>query len=386
MGLLIAFLLSAMAVSFLCSLLESILMTTTLSYITMREEEGYKPATLMRKFKTETERPLAAILSLNTIANTIGAAGVGQQANILFGSQWFGLVSAITTVLILIFSEIIPKTIGTTYWKSLMGFTARCIQVLVVVMYPFVLLIKGITYLFKHGNDEATVSREEVLAMVNVGEEEGVIEQGENKIIGNVMRLDTIKASDVMTPRVVAKIAPETMTLREYYQSDEYDHFSRIPVYSPSSPEYITGYVLRDDALEDLAEDHFNVTLGSIKRSLPSFDENKSLGEIFDAMLKQKSQIALVIDEYGCFQGILTLEDIIETIFGLEIIDESDDVIDMQQYARERWQQRQKKYKRVELKQTEQAAQPSYDTTSAAPVSQEILPTPETEDPYAPQE
>ena len=386
MGLLIAFLLSAMAVSFLCSLLESILMTTTLSYITMREEEGYKPATLMRKFKTETERPLAAILSLNTIANTIGAAGVGQQANILFGSQWFGLVSAITTVLILIFSEIVPKTIGTTYWKSLMGFTARCIQVLVVVMYPFVLLIKGITLLFKHDGDEATVSREEVLAMVNVGEEEGVIEQDENKIIGNVMRLDSIKASDVMTPRVVAKIAPETMTLREYYQSDEYDHFSRIPVYSPSAPEYITGYVLRDDALEDLAEDHFSVTLGSIKRSLPSFDENKSLGEIFDAMLKQKSQIALVIDEYGCFQGILTLEDIIETIFGLEIIDESDDVIDMQQYARERWQQRQKKYKRVELKQPEPSIQQSDNTVPTEPADQSPITIPETEDPYAPQE
>ena len=350
MGLLITFLLSAMAVSFLCSLLESILMTTTLSYITMREDEGYKPATLMKRYKTETERPLAAILSLNTIANTIGAAGVGQQANIIFGSQWFGLVSAITTVLILVFSEIIPKTIGTTYWKSLMGFTARTIQVLVVVMYPCVLFIKWITMIFKHDGDEATVSREEVLAMVNVGEEEGVIEKDENKIIGNVMRLDSIKASDVMTPRVVAKTAPETMTLREYYESDEYDHFSRIPVYNEDAPEFITGYVLRDDALEDLAEDHFQVTLGSIKRSLPSFDENKSLGEIFDAMLKQKSQIALVIDEYGCFQGILTLEDIIETIFGMEIIDESDDIIDMQQYARERWQQRQKKYKRVEIK------------------------------------
>ena len=354
MGLLITFLLSAMAVSFLCSLLESILMTTTLSYITMREEEGYAPATLMKKYKTETERPLAAILSLNTIANTIGAAGVGRQATLVFGSEWFGLVSVVTTVLILVFSEILPKTIGTGHWKQLMGFTARCIQVLVVVMYPCVLLIRGVTKLIKRNNDEVTVSREEVLAMVNVGEEEGVIEQDENKIISNVMRLDKIKASDVMTPRVVAKIAPETMTLKEYYESDEYDHFSRIPVFSPNAPEYITGYVLRDDALEDLAEDNFGVTLGEIKRNLPSFDENKSISDIFSAMLKEKSQIALVIDEYGCFQGILTLEDIIETIFGLEIIDESDDVIDMQQYARERWQQRQKKYKRVELKQPTQ--------------------------------
>ena len=161
------------------------------------------------------------------------------------------------------------------------------------------------------------------------------------------MRLDSIHAYDVMTPRVVAKIAPENMTLRAYYDNDEYDHFSRIPLYKPESPEYITGYVLRNDALEELTEDHFRKTLGGIKRSLPAFDQDLTLGTIFDSMLKQKSQIAQIIDEYGMFVGILTLEDIIETIFGLEIIDENDTVIDMQQYARERWEQRQKKYKKL---------------------------------------
>ena len=168
MGLLLLFLLLAIGVSFLCSTLESVLMTTTLSYITMREDEGYAPATLMKKYKTETEKPLAAILSLNTIANTIGSAGVGRQATILFGSEWFGLVSIIVTLLILVFAEIVPKTIGTTYWKSLMGFTANTIRLLIFLMYPFVLLIQLITRLFKREDDEATVSREEVLAMVNV--------------------------------------------------------------------------------------------------------------------------------------------------------------------------------------------------------------------------
>lgn len=348
MSLLLVFLLTAMAVSFLCSTLESVLMTTTLSYISMREEEGYKPAARMKRYKTEPERPLAAILSLNTIANTIGAAGVGQQATIVFGSQWFGLVSAVVTILILIFSEIVPKTLGTSYWKSLMGFTANTIHILIYILYPFVLLIEYISRLFPRTED-TSVSREEVVAIANVGEEEGVIEEDENTIIRNVMRLDDIKASQVMTPRVVASIAPESMTLKEYYQSDDYDHFSRIPLYS-DSPEFITGYVLRDDALEDLAEDHFDKTLGEIKRPLPFFNENKSIGEIFDQMLRQKSQIALIIDEYGCFQGILTLEDIIETIFGLEIMDESDVVTDMQQYARERWQQRQKRHKGVVAK------------------------------------
>jgi len=343
MATLLIYLLAALVISFLCSTLESVLMTTTLSFITLRESEGDRRAQLMKHYKTEPEKPLAAILSLNTIANTVGAAGVGQQANILFGSAWFGLVSAIVTLLILIFAEIIPKTIGTTYWKNLMGFTASAIRVLIVIMWPFVKFIEWISKIFPQ-NDEAAVSREEVIAMASVGEEEGVIEQDENTIIRNVMRLDDVKASDVMTPRVVAAIASESMTLKDYYDCDDYDHFSRIPVYL-DSPEYITGYVMRDDALEDLAEDHFQKTLSEIKRPLLQFNEHMSIGDIFDRMLKEKSQIGVVIDEYGCFQGILTLEDVIETIFGLEIIDENDQFADMQQYARERWRQRQSRFR-----------------------------------------
>lgn len=338
-----------MGISFLCSVLESVLMSTSLSYINLREEEGYAPAKLMSKYKDDTGRPLAAILSLNTIANTIGAAGVGMQATEVFGSKWFGLVSACVTMLILIFGEIIPKVIGTTYWRNLMGFTARTIHALIYILYPFVLLVELITRMFPDDDDEPSVSREEVLSMVNVGEEEGVVDEDENKIFSNLMRLDSIHAYDVMTPRVVAKTAPENMTLRAYYDNDEYDHFSRIPLYKAEAPEYITGYILRNDALEDLTEDHFRKTLGSIKRPLPAFDQDLTLGTIFDSMLKQKSQIAQVIDEYGMFVGILTLEDIIETIFGLEIIDESDEVTDMQQYARDRWKKRQGRFKSITL-------------------------------------
>ena len=348
--LLLVYLFLALGVSFLCSLLESVLMSTTLSYINLREEEGYKLAKVMKKFKTDTERPLAAILSLNTIANTVGASGVGLQATLVFGSAWFGVASGVMTVLILVFSEIIPKTIGTTYWKRLMGFAASVISVLVWVLYPVVKIIEFITRLFPEP-DEAAVSREEVIAMANVGEEEGVIEEDENKIIRNVMRLNEVKAYEIMTPRVVAAIASEKMTLREYYDSDAYDHFSRIPVYA-DSPEFITGYVLRGDALEELTEDQFQKTLGEIKRSLLYFNEEMNVGDIFDAMLKEKSQIGVVIDEYGCLQGIITFEDVIETIFGLEIIDEMDVVTDMQQYARERWQMRQKRFKPVVMRST----------------------------------
>lgn len=368
---LLLYLFLALGISFLCSLLEATLLSTTLSYITLREEEGYKPAKLMKRFKTETERPLAAILSLNTIANTVGAAGVGQQASAVFGSQWFGVASFTMTLLILVCSEIIPKTIGTLYWKRLMGFAAYVIRVLIIIMYPIVKLLELISRLFPE-SDEASVSREEVIAMANVGEEEGVIEEDENKIIRNVMRLNEVKAYEVMTPRVVAAIAPEKMTLKEYYDSDRYDHFSRIPVYA-DSPEFITGYVLRDDALEDLTEDNFQKTLGEIKRPLPYFQEEMTVNDIFDKMLKEKSQIGVIIDEYGCFQGILTLEDVIETIFGLEIIDEMDVVTDMQAYARERWQQRQKRFKPLAAKEnalpttTTTAAQDTPSDTEAAP-------------------
>ena len=349
MTLLIVFLLGAMLVSFLCSVLESVLMSTPLSFITMREDEGYKAAKLFKKYKTDNARAIAAILSLNTIANTIGAAGVGRQAAIVLDSIPFGVVSAVVTILILIFSEIIPKTIGTNQWRRLMGFTAYTIRTIIFILYPIVVMVQGLTKLIaKKDEEETAVSREEVAAMADMGEDEGVIDEDENKIIQNVIKLGDIKAYDVMTPRVVAATAPEKMTLKQFYRSDEYSHFSRIPVYSEEE-DFITGYVLRSEALEELAEDHFSKTLGDIKREIPLYNEEMSVADIWDSLLRHKEQIAGIIDEYGSFQGITTLEDIIETIFGLEIIDESDQVADMQQYARERWQQRQRRFKEITL-------------------------------------
>ena len=339
-------------------------MSTPLSYVTMREDEGNEEpedgssvkrkrgsrgAALFKRYKLDNARAIAAILSLNTIANTIGAAGVGRQATLVFGSEWFGVVSAVTTVLILIFSEIIPKTIGTSQWRRLMIPTAYIIRLLIVVLYPVVLLVEWLTKLIApKDDDEASVSREEVAAMADMGEDEGVIDEDENKIIQNVIKLNDVKAYDVMTPRVVAAIAPESMTLRDFYKMADCSHFSRIPLYADDE-DFITGYVLRSEALEELAEDHFQKTLGDIKRPIPLFNEEMSVADIWDSLLKHKEQIGGIIDEYGAFQGIITLEDIIETIFGLEIIDESDEVTDMQQYARERWQQRQRRFKEIKL-------------------------------------
>lgn len=357
MGLLFTFLLGTLCVSFLCSILESVLMSTPLSFITMKKEQGYKLADKFLDYKTDTEKPLAAILSLNTIANTIGAAGVGRQATILFGSTWFGIISAITTLLILIFAEIVPKTIGTSYWKNLMGFTTRAISILIVLMYPLVLLVSLIVRMMSTGDeDEATVSREEVTAMANIGVEEGVINSDENKVIQNIMKLDNVQAYEAMTPRIVAMTAQENMTLKNFYKNDQYLHYSRIPVYG-DSPEYITGYILLSDALEGLADDEFDKRLKELKRPISYFKEEESLSTVWEELLKKREQMALIIDEYGCFQGIVTLEDIIETILGLEIIDENDQAIDMQQFARERWERRQKRFRTINLPKEEEKPQ-----------------------------
>ena len=349
MALLFIFLFSAMAISFICSILEATLMSTPLSFVNMREDEGYKPAKRFKEYKTNNARPIAAILSLNTIANTIGAAGVGAQATAVFGSHWFGLVSIITTILILVFSEIIPKTIGTNYWRKLMGFTACALRFIITLLFPIVWVVEKLSKsIAATDEDETAVSREEVAAMADMAEDEEVIDEDENKIIQNVIKLDDVKAEDVMTPTTVAAIAPEQMTLKEFYLDKTYSHFSRIPVYSDSD-EYITGYVLRSEALELLTEDKFTMTLGDIRRDITMFSEKMAVSEIWDSMLANKIHIACVINEYGSFQGIITLEDIIETIVGLEIVDERDDVADMRQLALDRWHQRQSRFKVIDL-------------------------------------
>jgi len=347
MTLLLFYLLLTMGISFLCSLLESVLMSTPLSYISMKEDEGDKNAALFMKFKQDPDRPLSAILSLNTIANTLGAAAVGHQATLLTGEHWFGIISALMTILILVFSEIVPKTIGTSHWKDLL-WLAKVMQLLVYLLYPIVWLIDKLHNSISDEDPDLGISREEVSAMANIGEEEGVLDNTENKVIQNIIKLDDIKAYDVMTPRVVAAIAPENMTLKQFYKQEKLSHNSRIPVYA-ESPEFITGYILRYDVLELLAEDKFDNRLSSIKRKIAAFHEETSVSDIWESLLKTKDQIALIIDDYGCFQGIITLEDIIETIQGVEIIDENDTVTDMQQYARERWRKRQNQYKQIVL-------------------------------------
>ena len=347
MVLLLTYLLITMGISFLCSLLESVLLSTPISYISMKEDEGDRNAALFSKMKQDPDRPLSAILSLNTIANTLGAAAVGHQATLLTGDHWFGIISAVMTILILVFSEIVPKSIGTSHWKDLL-WLARVMKFLVWILFPIVWLIEKLHNTISDEEPDTSISREEVSAMANIGEEEGVLDNNENKIIQNIIRLDGIKAYDVMTPRVVAAIASENMTLKQFYRQEELSHNSRIPVYA-ESPEFITGYVMRNDVLEYLTEDKFDTRLRSIKRKIAAFHEETSVSDVWESLLRTKDQIALIIDDYGCFQGIITLEDIMETILGMEIIDENDTITDMQQYARERWNKRKKQYKQIVL-------------------------------------
>ncbi|MCQ2154088.1 MAG: CNNM domain-containing protein [Bacteroidales bacterium] len=336
---LLAFLFGALAVSFLCSILEAVLMSTPLSYLTMLEDEGNRYAGRFKEYKADSSRPLAAILSLNTIANTIGAAGVGRQATLLFGSHWFGVVSAITTILILVFAEIIPKTIGTTHWKSLTGFSAGVIRVLIVLLYPIVVCIEFLQKIISSRKADNSVSREEVGAMAEVAEESGELEEDENEIIQNLINIGELTAREAMTPRVVAAIAPESMTIRSFYKDRRFLHHSRIPVYADND-EYITGYILRMEALQLMADDKFDVTLKDIRRDVESYPENTTIDRIWDGMLSKKEQIAIIIDEYGAFQGIITMEDVIETVLGDEIVDERDAIVDMQQLARDKWEKR----------------------------------------------
>ena len=341
MGLLLLYFFAAIGISFLCSVLEAVLLSTPMSFVSMLETEGRPGAALLKKYKQDIDKPISAILTLNTIAHTVGAAGVGAQSREVFGNDYFAITSAVLTFLILVLSEIIPKTIGATYWRSLAVASVRIIHSLVIITYPFVVLSEFITQFLSSDKQAVSVSREEVSAMVNVAAEEGVFAKKENRMIQNLLKLDDIKARDIMTPSSVVEMAEESMTLREFYKHEAYSTYSRIPVYNEENDDYIKGYVLRPTILEKLSEDKFDLRLSDIVRPVLTFPENEPVSKIWEELLAKKEHISVIIDEYGCFRGIVTMEDVIETMLGTEIVDEKDTVTDMQELAREKWQEQQ---------------------------------------------
>ncbi|MEX0648558.1 MAG: hemolysin family protein [Balneolaceae bacterium] len=342
MGLLFFYLALAIGVSFLCSILEAVLLSITPSYAAVLEKKSMKTGKILRALKEDIDRPLSAILSLNTIAHTVGAAGVGAQAQVVFGSAYVSITSAILTLLILFLSEIIPKTIGATYWKKLAVFTVRTTQFLIIITYPLVILSKGITRWLSPEDNQPTLSREEFSAMAEKGFEEGVFEEGESNIFKNLIRFSSLKVKDVMTPRVVVLKFQQDATVKEVLNKTENIPFSRIPVFGKDE-EDLQGYILKTDLLLSLAEGKGDRKLKEIKRDLMVIPDLTSLKNVFDQLLKNQDHIAAVVDEYGGFSGIVTMEDVVETLLGMEIVDEIDTIEDMQKLARQNWKERAKK-------------------------------------------
>lgn len=334
MILILLYFLGALALSFLCSILEAVLLSTPLSFISMKENQGNKTATLMKQYKNNVDKPVGAILSLNTIAHTIGSAGVGAESIKLFGEEYFGIISAILTMLILVLSEIIPKTIGASYWRQLAMTSTKIIRILIFITYPLVILSELITKIFSPKGNQTTMSRDEVSAMVDVGTSEGIFKESESKIIKSCIRLSSVKAEQIMTPFIVIESANENLTVKEFYDLKSWN-FSRIPVYG-SDKEYISGYIMKDDVLKELSDDNFSTTLFDLARPILSFREDDSAYCIWEKMLEKREHLSIIVDEYGCLRGVVSMEDIIEAMTGVEIVDEDDVAIDMQALAKEK--------------------------------------------------
>jgi CBS domain containing-hemolysin-like protein len=348
---LITYLLLALFVSFLCSIMESVLLSTPQSFLIVKQNNGHIWAGSFINLKINIDKPLSAILSLNTVAHTVGAAGVGAQAVKVFGEAYFGLTSAVLTILILVLTEIIPKTIGARYWKNLSRISYYTIKSMIFFTYPLVLMSSVITKVFsKHKNDQTT-SREEIAALASIGTDEGLFSDKENKIIQNILKLKNVKVTEIMTPRVVVAVADENLPLHDFLKNKDYLKFSRIPIFS-GNDENITGYVFRQKVFENLAEDNHNLKLKELKRAITVVPDTTVLFSLWEKLIEDKEHIALIVDEYGGLDGIVTMEDIIETLLGLEIVDEKDTITDMQKFARERWKTRQAKYDLIDKLET----------------------------------
>nr|WP_320022458.1 hemolysin family protein [uncultured Draconibacterium sp.] len=346
MAILIFFFLVSILFSFLCSVWEAVLLSITPSYVSRMQMEKPRLGKRLTSLKDDIDRPLSAILTLNTIAHTVGAIGVGVQAGELFGTAkinlyifeatYESLIAGLMTLAILILSEIIPKTIGATYWKQLTPFTVRSLKGLMIVLAPFVWLSKWVTHLIKKDGEKSVLNRADVAAMADAGLRSGAIDKEEKSIIQNLLRLENMEVKDIMTPRSVVFTLDENQTLGEIFTAYNPFQFSRIPVYG-ESPDQITGFILKDAILENIAADKHSRQAVEIRRKIFFVEDSLSVAGLLDKLILEKQHMTMVADEFGTMVGLVTMEDVIETLFGLEIIDESDKVADLQKLARERW-------------------------------------------------
>lgn len=343
-NLLISFFVMAIAASFLCSLLEAVLLSITPTYAQLKLQEGSVIGRHLEAFKSNIDRPLAAILTLNTIAHTVGAIGVGDQAAKIWADanpMITGVVIPTIMVLaILILSEIIPKTLGANHWQKLVPFTVSTLQVIIFLLYPLVWFSQIITRTLKKDKSQSVFNRSEFLAMAELGVTEGVVEKQDSEIIGNLLRMEKVRVKDIMTPRIVVRLASEKQTIKEFYKAAGELPFSRIPLYEGENNEHISGYFLKPELLESLVLGKGDSDLSTIKRAIHVVHESLPISDMFDHFLEKREHIALVVDEYGGMSGIVTMEDVMETLLGMEITDESDNTVDMQALARKKWEQR----------------------------------------------
>lgn len=337
MTLLLFYVALAVGVSFLCSVMEAVLLSITPSYVAALEDEDSAAGARIRELKEDIDRPLAAILTLNTFAHTLGAAGAGAQATIVFGNAYVGAFSVVLTLIILVASEIIPKTLGAVYWRQLAQPVARLLKPTIWILYPLVVLSQALTKLLARGAKEAPVSRAELAALARLGVEEGVFEKQESHILQSLFRFHRLTARDVMTPRTVMVAFPEDTPLQEIADRDI--PFSRIPLFE-GDRDHITGFVLKSDLLEALADDRHHVTAGELRRSISRVPDTLPLPRLFERLLEQQKHIAIVVGEYGGTAGLATVEDVVETLLGMEIVDEADTEHDMQAAARDQWRER----------------------------------------------
>ncbi len=339
MSLLVFYVLLALSVSFMCSVMEAVLLSVTPSYVMMLEREGRPVGRRLRALKDDIDRPLAAILSLNTIAHTVGAAGAGAQAAVVFGDAAVGAFSGALTFLILVLSEIIPKTLGVTYWRALASPVARLLRPLMSILWPLVKMSQWITLLLARGKVEASTSRAEITALAEIGAQEGMLEKDESRILQNLFRFSMLRVKDIMTPRTVVFALPEAMTVGEVVERHEKLIFSRIPIYGENY-DHITGLVLKDDILLKVAQDEHDLPLGGLKRAFIVVPASLALPELFKRLINEHELLAVVLDEYGGLAGVVSLEDAVETLLGTEIVDEVDTIQDLQELARRRWKSR----------------------------------------------
>lgn len=352
MGLLIFYAIISIFFSFLCSILEAVLLSVTPTFINVKKKEGKSYAENLEALKKDVDRPLIAILTLNTIAHTVGAILVGKEAEKLYGDgESYGvfIVSAVMTILILVASEIIPKTIGATYWKRLANFTSKALNILIFPLkYTGILWILQLTTKLIGGSGHGSIlSREGFVAMADIAHEEGVFEESESKVIKNLLNFKEVQAKDIMTPRTVMKSEDETMSVRDFFDANSNIRFSRIPVYTKNA-DNITGLVLKDEVFKEMGLGNGDKLLSDIKRSIIVVNRSLPIPTLFNQLVESRNHMALVVDEYGSVSGIVTMEDVIETLLGLEIMDESDNVSDLQKLARKSWEYRAKRLGLIE--------------------------------------